>query len=143
MFFDSEIADTLQYFTLPIEMLGLFLASIEVRFPSTAKRIGDSMHRQWQLVSKRTNREVSATYLWLVSLLILPLLFALETAGLFTANLPTTAKVGIFLFFIALAANVTALRFVPGREVGTIGIVIAGVGVLGEGYQFGALVSGA
>ena len=38
-FFNSEYSTLLQYFTLPLELVGLSLAAIEVRFPIIANRM--------------------------------------------------------------------------------------------------------
>ena len=38
-FFNTELAATLQYFTFPLEVVGLSLAVIEIRFPAHARRI--------------------------------------------------------------------------------------------------------
>ena len=37
--FSNEISNTLQYITFPLEVVGLTLAAIEVRFPNVARRI--------------------------------------------------------------------------------------------------------
>jgi hypothetical protein len=37
--FSNEISNTLQMFTFPLEVLGLTLAAIEVRYPQAAKLI--------------------------------------------------------------------------------------------------------
>ncbi len=47
--FTNEVASTLQYFTFPLEVVGLSLATIEVRFPETAKRIAAYANEQWRL----------------------------------------------------------------------------------------------
>ena len=40
-FFSSEIASMLQYLTFPLEVVGLTLVAIEVRFPFLASQISD------------------------------------------------------------------------------------------------------
>ena len=37
--FSNNVAFTLQYFTFPLELIGLTLATIEVRYPGTARTI--------------------------------------------------------------------------------------------------------
>ena len=44
------------------------------------------------------------------------------------------------LFDVSDGLAKITLNFVEGRAVGTLGIIIAGLGVLGEGYQFTALM---
>ena len=39
--FSNEVANTLQYFTFPLEGVGLTLAMIEVRYPTLARAIAD------------------------------------------------------------------------------------------------------
>ena len=43
--FSNEIASTLQYFTFPLEVVGLTLATIEVRFPLMARQISEWVAR--------------------------------------------------------------------------------------------------
>ena len=38
-FFSTEMSNMLQYFSFPLEVVGLTLAAIEVRFPETARRV--------------------------------------------------------------------------------------------------------
>ena len=42
-FFSAEVADALQLVTFPLEMIGLALATIEVRYPLLAARIAGVM----------------------------------------------------------------------------------------------------
>jgi|TARA_Y100000310_G_scaffold343129_1_gene449358 hypothetical protein len=52
--FSNEISNTLQMFTFPLEVIGLTLAMIEIRFPDTAalitKRMGVTLRsvEKWQ-----------------------------------------------------------------------------------------------
>ena len=46
----------------------------------------------------------------------------------------------LVLFWATHKLAKITLNFVEGRAVGTLGIIIAGLGVLGEGYQFTALM---
>jgi hypothetical protein len=43
---------------------------------------------------------------------------------------------GLTLFFLVVGGSDFAQRFVAGRAIGTLGILIAGLGLLGELYQF-------
>ncbi len=51
-FFSSEIASTLQYFSFPLEVVGLTLAAIEVRFQDVAKAINEYLLRDFQESSR-------------------------------------------------------------------------------------------
>ena len=69
-FFQPEFASTLQYFTFPLEVIGLTLATIEVRFPSTTRSIASLLSKAakphydieqqrielWEPVEKAWNR---------------------------------------------------------------------------------------
>jgi hypothetical protein len=56
-FFDSELANSVQYFTFPLEALGFSLAMIEVRYPGVARRMAIRIASlaEW-------NRQVSEIY---------------------------------------------------------------------------------
>ena len=80
MFFNAEIAAELQYFTFPLEVLGLALATIEVRYPVLTSRIASWLSRAarpyedyetvrtqlWSPVSSawNENRYLAATMNW-------------------------------------------------------------------------------
>ena len=142
-FFSNEMANTLQYFTFPMEVVGLTLAAIEVRFPGTAELLADRVSDWRSLMGGKIEH---------------PLRFLLIAAAIFV----TTVSFGIlqkdmslniwllysFQSFIYVTSFVICLpivlapllliaqKFVEGRTVGTLGIIIAGFGVLGEAYQF-------
>lgn len=44
-FFSNEVATTLQYYTFPLEVIGLTLAVIEVRFPGMARSIASTVEK--------------------------------------------------------------------------------------------------
>ena len=48
----------------------------------------------------------------------------------------TLVIIGITTFFLVVGGTDFAKRFVAGRAIGTLGILIAGLGLLGELYQF-------
>ncbi len=47
----------------------------------------------------------------------------------------TLVAIGITTYFVVVGGTDFAQRFVAGRAIGTLGILIAGLGLLGELYQ--------
>ncbi len=134
-FFSNEIAYTLQYFTFPLEIIGLTMASIEVRYPDKAVLISRIVSFQ----DKNTTLE-SFTDRWMnpsefgsfrYKIIGLLILVAISMA------VSSTITLGLFILAFAIFFMIRLTnRWVPDRAVGTLGIVIAGLGVLGEAYQF-------
>ncbi len=56
---------------------------------------------------------------------------------LISSIIMTIARVllGLTIFFLVVGGSGFSLRFVAGRAIGTLGIIIAGLGLLGELYQ--------
>lgn len=185
--FSNEVAGSLQYVTFPLELVGLTLAMIEVRFPALAARIASYISTELTRARARRNKEnqqtkkyisratdnlpgqlvlsgamsvsvgspfpalkpvfatiAALTFLGILAHALAYLLFsagllelaALETVLNWLFCLLSTAFV-ILAFLIACSVFlVIADRWVIGRAVGTLGIIIAGLGVLGEAYQF-------
>jgi len=160
-FFNNETAHVLQYVTLPLEVFGLTLATIEVRFPSLALRISAFIKGEWEGVSRYPQRPVRGSrWYWLELVgywlkrpdtgLLVVLAAVLIVFLLFT--LLASMPLGINVDVVAIPITEVALRLLPvivvsaavwisatwveDRAVGTMGIVIAGLGVLGEAYQF-------
>jgi len=48
-FFTNEMASTLQYFTFPMEVIGLTLATIEMRFPEVARQLNGYLLKDLEL----------------------------------------------------------------------------------------------
>jgi len=200
-FFSAEISNTLQMITFPLEVVGLSLAAIEVRFPLLAARMGEFLLRDYEKAlvnfslktflgnffhpisrSNRLKNSLPAPYLlmldklaWLSYIIVIFTVFYFSLYPLYTIGHPEPALAeyndfllveilpkmlpdssfrifGIaFLVFSPMLVAILApllmmslYRFlnhwVPGRTVGTLGILIAGFGVLGESYQFFALM---
>ena len=170
-FFTSEIAYTLQYISFPLEVIGLTLATIEVRFPDIATSIVRFIRTEWDSIStpepmQRSEYANSLVWFYYKSdywirthwifvfgtiLLATPLILAVPLAeviidlnGSEIVKLASftgiTIVIGAAAFFAPVIILVfcfwAALKWVNGREVGTLGIIIAGFGVLGEAYQF-------
>ena len=184
-FFSNEFASTLQYFTFPLEVVGLMLAAIEVRSPTIAAAITSSIKDfvtpRYEKMLKDLQDEHTAIFLGkqirsMISQVqkkpeFLPFWFSYRThkllqsaslllviAGLAVLLAPMFLNhyaveihdtLGLWLFIVGIGLFAMSMldlalgwvafyadRFVKGRAVGTLGIIIAGFGVLGEGYQF-------
>ena len=60
-FFDAAFAANLQFFALPMEIVGFSLALIEVRYPETAKRLARVMARLAEPIARiRTQAEAGS-----------------------------------------------------------------------------------
>jgi hypothetical protein len=167
-FFSNEIAATLQYFTFPLELIGITLAAIEVRFPLMASRINRylleeagyqdllsqktltdlMLHPEIPPVgplSKLTQLQMKTLVISTVSIVLMIFGFALISMYQQEHYLPLLITLAALILLVpftyaGIRISNTAYRFinswVPGRTVGTLGIIIAGFGVLGEAYQF-------
>ncbi len=145
-------------------MIGLTLATIEVRFPATATQIAQYVHDQWNRTSenfkKRQQRPNRAGSFWILKelnywfgkwyvrgslvialIMLMPFLVGfgdLPLAAILSLSLDATLPWVLLVSSVVLGLW-AATKWVEGREVGTLGIIIAGFGVLGEAYQFTAL----
>ena len=147
-FFSNEIAYTLQYFTFPSEVVGLTLAAIEVRFPRVAAR----MHQYFVQDKQDTQKEFNYGFIktlktsYLVQIALVLYLLAVLTLAYFEDNvrLGVALAAAPLILIPLLSFGVTLMlrayefltNWVPERSVGTLGLMIAGFGVLGEAYQF-------
>jgi hypothetical protein len=68
--------------------------------------------------------------LWIPVAIVLVLLVT------FNESVVRSLLPGVVLTFVLAAVYTISSNWVNGREVGTLGIIIAGFGVLGEAYQF-------
>lgn len=167
-FLDVATAARLQYVTFPLELIGLALALIEVRFPKLADRItrqiehlstpidelrsggsGDNSVMERSLGTLLSRMLKAGFYIW-TAVYLAQLVYHLPARGLdpnwllgmligyvFTAIVMIIALVilGLTIFFLVVGGSDFARRFVAGRAIGTLGILIAGLGLLGELYQ--------
>ena len=147
-FFSNEIASTLQYFTLPLEVVGLTLATIEVRFPRVAARMHQYMLQDQNYVQKELDygflKTLKTSYF--VGIALVLYLLAVLTFAYFEDNLIGGLGFAVaplilipFLSFgstLMLRAYGFLTNWVPERSVGTLGLIVAGFGILGEAYQF-------
>ena len=176
-FFSDNVAFTLQYFTFPLELIGLTLATIEVRYPGKARAIAQyitdrvtsaqldeqafaiSHPRIWKLMLM-DNSDLGFSipirlqliglgfsgifFLGIISMGILSMAHGEKLIAtdlyLMVGNLAFGGGIvlGFILPLLMSAYGVLFFvdRFVEGRAVGTLGIILAGFGVLGEAYQF-------
>ena len=132
--FSNEVASTLQYFTLPLEVIGLTLAAIEVRFPSLASRIAGyivTAVEKGERDGADLKRIVSKKELVMTAIGVSILVFAVITSGY-----PNAVVYGSCTFVAVISLSyIAAVKWIPGKTVGTLGIIIAAFGVLGEAYQ--------
>lgn len=193
LFFSNEIASTLQYFTFPLEVVGLSLAVIEIRFPQLAQliskqvsiaatRISIDEEHTTKIIHQRIEKagflgklimrdlfdkpvtlfQFRFLQLWIPiflgisAVIVLPRTYSIITYGwnsshpdafVIEAYVRSFTRYPFLLLmivgFLVMFVHLTSLRivsmadkFVEGRAVGTLGIIIAGFGVLGEAYQF-------
>ena len=165
-FFNESVAASLQYFTFPLELIGVTLALIELRFPKTAAYLTRQIERaSMPLQALRSGSDAMIerslatllTRLLTLGYVILSAIYAVTIISrlidrgfepewligvfinyLVVAVILTVALVilGLTLFFVVIGGSDFARRFVAGRAIGTLGIIIAGLGLLGELYQF-------
>lgn len=168
-FFNETIAARLQYVTFPLELIGLTLALIEVRFPKAAAYLTRQIERlsvpMQELRSGESGSEsvmerslgallsriLKAGFYILTAIYGVKLVYRLFSRGpapdwlvgmfisyLISAIVMTVALVvlGLTMFFLVVGGSDFARRFVAGRAIGTLGILIAGLGLFGELYQF-------
>lgn len=167
--FNESFAARLQYVTFPLELIGITLALIEVRFPRAAAYLTGQIERLSMPIQEMRAGEVGAeslmerslatllsrvvkaglyvlTAIYVVQLIYLAVvrwpemgwLVGFGAGFLVTVIAATVALIilGLTLFFLVVGGSDFAQRFVAGRAIGTLGILIAGLGLLGELYQF-------
>jgi len=163
-FFNEIVAARLQYVTFPLELVGFSLALIEVRFPKAAAYLTRHVERlatpmrdfSGDHVTMERSLEAFLSRLLKAGLTLFVLAYLAQlgyrmamadwhwTPGF--AELLSFLIVGVVLtivlallglvtFFLVTGSSEFARRFVAGRAIGTLGILIAGLGLLGELYQ--------
>ena len=166
--FNELIAARLQYLTFPLELAGIALALIELRFPALADYLTRQIERLAMPMSaarREVDDDTSAlehslgTFL---SRLLQAGFYAITLFYVVMAVVGVTVRgfdadwffgfaigyvmsvigltvllvtLGVMTFFIVVGGSDFAQRFVAGRAIGTLGILIAGLGLLGELYQ--------
>jgi hypothetical protein len=169
-FFSNEIASVLQFFTFPLEVVGLTLATIEMRFPLIASRINRYFLEEGSYQEAMSQNSILGALLQpevppvgplrhlsrsqmrtfaisvvgtIICAFLLTAFFMLKQGHYIPAVITLVAlPLMIPITYITVAVSHRLYRFVntwvPGRTVGTLGITLASVGVLGEAYQFAA-----
>jgi hypothetical protein len=173
--FNEDTAAFLQYFTFPLEVIGISLALIEVRFQNLTRRLNLRLKRTYDLI-KASEKRFYEKHLWLKSIndkvgtdlpapgwlqtfffgLIITAIIAasaviaskvLRDQGLLTPYIHEANRLlfmdfivwiyfpGFVLTTIILLMLIFTVRFVEDRAVGTVGILIASLGLIGEAYQ--------
>ena len=136
----SETASLLQYFTLPVELIGFLLAFVEIRFPILARRLSKVI-----VVSDASTQPINSTVFRRKILnrripgrtsILTVLTFIGISIAIVIFNPPDWLIYGpggvMFAFW---AGHAFAARWVPGRAVGTVGLIMAGFGLAAELYQ--------
>ena len=167
-FFSETIAAYLQYVTFPLELIGLSLALIEVRFPEVAANLTRQIERlsvpMQELRSGQSGSEslierslgallsrlIKTGFYILTAIYSINLIYQLFSrepepgwlAGMLFSYViwaitmtVSLVLLGLAIFFLVVGGSEFARRFVAGRAIGTLGILIAGLGLLGELYQ--------
>ena len=126
------------------------LATIEVRFQAVATRINSFLLPDLEESGLQLQENWDWSFFTRTDFLQMALLGGMWSAGayfLWVSDLFVQALLVLLAPIIAVGGGLIAAfvgfriyRFintwVPGRTVGTLGIIIAGFGVLGEAYQF-------
>ena len=126
----TEISDALQYFTLPVELIGFTLALIEIRFPVFASRLSKIIVKT-EKRSSGFNPDLSklaaiASVCFFLSFGVAIVLFQIPEWLVY-------GGCGVVMSF-GLGHTIAA-RWIPNRAIGTIGLIMAALGLLGELYQ--------
>ncbi|MGE0621682.1 MAG: hypothetical protein AB7I04_01555 [Pseudomonadales bacterium] len=166
-FFNDAMAARLQYVTFPLELVGVTLALIEVRFPQLATRLTRQIERlSTPLEAVRSGRSGALLERSLAALLsrvlkagfyVLAAFYAIGLVRSLLGEAPLMdwlpgmivgflvsavlvaillVIVGVTVYFLVVGGSGFARRFAAGRAIGTLGLLIAGLGLLGELYQF-------
>lgn len=136
--FSAAIANLLQYFSFPAEVIGVLLAYIEIRHPGLSRllsaRITDYGKRNAE-VSLRDNIPAAGVIATIA-------VFVLFSVVIVVVDPPDWVIYGpLAVLILVSAALLVAAYWVPRRALGTIGLMIAGLGLLIELYQMLALAS--
>ena len=160
----DEIINNLQYITFPLELVGFTLAFIEIRSPALSQRLGQSLMwlapKSVNLVkSNNPDFALSPRRLWLNTrvypYLGLASLYLTLSALIFiwaSGAYEDTAFMGVFsfmnhwsvkafsiigiLWIVVPVFLAFAVSLFPGRELGTTGLLLAFLGLMGEAVQF-------
>jgi len=149
-FFTDSTADTVQLISLPLEIVGLTFAFIELKHPKTADRIEGWIDDWDEKLRNLVKYPVAGIKYYrpgriilllgypliLTCLLILNWKIVMEKTGFLIAFILLIAVSSLYLFSFFMPALVRFLNeYSNGRALGTFGLILAGLGGLGEIYQ--------
>ena len=154
-FFNQETSNIIQFISMAMEIIGITLAYIEIRYRPFAMRIESRIldievkikEFAWKIVQNNLFSVLITLFVMVVFFFERPYM-----AGFFDTVLPENMKqvqeviywctfpiVVLFLaciFLIFLSEFVSWLnRFSDGHAIGSLGVVVTGIGLTGEIYQ--------
>lgn len=156
-FFNEIWADRLQYITIWLEVVGFILTFIEVLFPKFADEIEktiDDMSAVFDNLSDTVKLWGWIGYFFLPILLVVGLIIGLIFQSL-SGTLPKlypklyailgALLITIVVLSVVLLKSASMLirllnRLSNGRALGSLGLILAFLGVLGEAYQYITMV---
>ena len=128
--FSEEAARTIQFVTIPFELIGIALAAIEIRLPHLSASVSNHILKEGQHflgpVSRRQTLEFGVGICLGVGI----------AAIIDQTNSPEVLGVSVFALIAVCASYCIAAYWVPSRAIGTFGLSIASFGLTGEIYQF-------
>ena len=159
--FDAGIANFLQFFSLPAEILGFSLALIEIRFNKLASFMREGILASEKDFKKgflasyielRNNRslkeklaEIAFYCVFLLAVAVAYFYFDNRFIALFLllgivgATILPLLIGPIARFFLRGILKIVG-SFAKGREIGVLGLMIASIGLFFESYQFGEAI---
>jgi nucleoside recognition membrane protein YjiH len=154
-FFNQTAANDIQFISMILEIIGITLAYIEIRYKPLANRIEARILKEESRIKDFAHTLIeNKAFLTLITIFII-VVFFIEIpymAGLFDRIVPpdwdnvktiivwSTFPV-IILFFIGLCLIMLGdfvgwlNRFSHGHAIGALGVVVTGCGLVGETYQ--------
>lgn len=162
--FYTEVANVLQFFSLPMELLGILLALIEIRYRKVAEFFRQHILGTWAEITdgffagvvRGQRRTTRRNPLWLNVLGMLVAVAAVAWLVWQVARAPASDQVFFIVLLVVLILVPLALgpmirwllrailrfigTFAQGREIGTLGLIIAMLGLTAEAYQFGEAI---
>ena len=131
MILSEDVAFHLQFITFPLELIGIVLALIEIRFPSLAISIAKYIHAETSAEASDLGQTITRGQLAVFSIGGIAFLVIL-----FFAPNPHTIVAGmVVVSAVVLVSFTISVKWIPGRTVGTLGVLVASFGLVGETYQ--------
>lgn len=135
---DPEFADRLQYLSLILELLGLSLALLEIRFPSSAEKVARYIVSETASLESNIKNMVSGLGSFaIVTSILISIVLAVGvlwwTFSRFLHGDYVYAFGGAGMSLLILSW--ISVKWIPNRPIGTLGVVVAILGVIGEIVQ--------